>query len=181
MVISFVTDDAHVVSVCHVGNVKEGTRAQWQVLVQACGGGAGWGVPDLETPPTWSAERAAREALAWAQAQVFPPQCACNDPDCPGKRPAEGIDVFGPTDPEAVKLAGPYLTQKDAIMAAMVQAGMLDDETAVKVFGDEPTLEQLVAELDKPATKRKRLGRKPARPETPEPPDPHDGRTWRLG
>lgn len=165
MIVSYLTDDDVVVSVCHVGLLKEG-MAKWQVRVEGMGGVAQWGVPDLPASPRWSAERVARLALEWAQALPDADPCPCEDDDCPGKDPPPASQVFGPTPPCETALDGPYLSREDAIAAVMARHGHAPDDER------EPSIEELVAELD---------GIDPP-PEPPDdPPDPYRGSTWRLG
>lgn len=169
MIVTYVTDDDVLVSVCHVGAMPTEGQARWQVAVEGMGGMARWGIPDLPASPRWPAERVARHALDWAQSLPDAEPCPCPDPDCELKQPSPARDAFGPTDPWAVGLTGPYLDREDAITAIQVRAGILDEDEVIEA---EPTIEELVAELDgKPSPPR----------DDEQPPDPHKGSTWRLG
>ena len=172
MIVTYLTDDNVLVSVCHVGSGRKG-QAKWQVRVEGMGGAAQWSVKDLPASPGWSAERVARLALEWAQALPDAPGCPCGQPDC--EAPVfKALDVFGPTSPMQVKLQGPYFDRDEAAVAAAVQAGYLDeDEAEEQVDADKPTIEEMLAELDgKPLPKRS---------SKKDPPDPFNGSTWRLG
>lgn len=164
MIVTYLTGDNSLVSVCHMGTDDEG-RAKWQVLVEGMGGIARWGVPNLLAAPGWGSEQVARHALEWAFALPDADGCSCPDEDCPGKSPLSAREAFGPTEPHEVRLTGPYFDRNEAIAAAAVQSGALDEYEI-----DEPTVEQLVAELD---------GTEPP-PDEEGPDDTGDGSTWRL-
>lgn len=168
MIVTYLTDDNVLVSVCHVGFAGPG-EAKWKACVEGMGGMARWSVNDLAASPAWSAERVARHALEWAQSLPDSGACPCPDPDCPGKEGKSAEDVFGPTPPDKVRMTGPYLDREDAIDAVQIRAGILDEDA---VIANEPTIEELIADLDgKP---------RPPRNDEP-PPDPFKGSTWRLG
>jgi hypothetical protein len=169
MIVTYLTGDNVLVSVCHVGSGEKPGQSKWQVLVEGMGGMARWGVPDLICSPGWSTERVARHALEWARDLPASEPCPCPDPECPGKEPTTALEVFAPTPPHEVSLHGPYFDKQDAIVAAMVQSGSLDEDD---IDSRSPTVEELIAELD---------GIDPP-PEPPDdPPDPYRGSTWRLG
>ena len=165
MILTYMTDDNVLVSIRHAGSTPSG-QSKWQALVEGEQGIARWSVNDLATMPSWSSERVARHALECAQSAASEP-CPCPDPDCPGKAPGimDGKRAFGPSDPHAVTLSGPWFDREQAIAAVLVASGELDEDSVEH----EPTIEELVAELDD----------KPLPGE--EPPDPFKGSTWRLG
>ena len=165
---AYITDEGVVVSVLPHTLADGGARIDCKVMVATPGGRCVWMRPDLQVPRSWSSERIAREAWAWAQATTGDELCECGRPDC-GARDLTGADIFR-GDPEGDPLEGPFLCDPekavdDAVMIAAMQKAGIPLEAP-----ETPTIAELLADLD----------RKP-RPPKATPPDPHDGGTWNLG